>query len=61
MEDSRWGSQTRSDRKISVAQLQPLRDPKCKLTDDERRTIVKTVDESLGPARPTLPNDWPSA
>ena len=34
-------------------ELAPLRDPKRKLTDDERRAIVRNVDEILGLASPT--------
>jgi hypothetical protein len=39
------------------AELAPLRDSKRKLTDEERRTIVRNVDEILGLASPDGPPD----
>jgi hypothetical protein len=43
------------------AALQPLKDPKRKLNDDERRAIVRHVDEILGLASPARPPDTPPA
>jgi hypothetical protein len=41
------------------AALQPMRDPKRKLTDEERQAIVRNVDEILGlvPRSPSTPDD----